>query len=200
LTVGKGTSDMMFPFAVTLFSHAVAERLRAAVGEEALSKGTSAATDWGFRTMLNAIAHAERHALSENARARGAQLEQLLREGLKGCSAVRDVRVFGLLAGIELAIDGGVRRILRRILPSLYLLGFLNHARLPLLAGFCQYEPHVLKLTPPLSVTADEIEQICETLCTVLQTPLGRHLSAAATAIARSRFSARRTEVRHVAR
>jgi hypothetical protein len=47
----------------------------------------------------------------------------------------------------------------------------LRHPSFPLFAGYCQYEPHVLKLTPPLSITDDEIRQACETLIDVLRRP-----------------------------
>jgi acetylornithine/succinyldiaminopimelate/putrescine aminotransferase len=50
----------------------------------------------------------------------------------------------------------------------------LRDPRFPLLAGFCQYEPNVLKLTPPLSVTEDEVRSICQTLSVVLRQSLSR--------------------------
>ena len=48
----------------------------------------------------------------------------------------------------------------------------LRHADFPVLAGFCQYEPNVLKITPPLNVSPDEIRQACATIIDVLRRPL----------------------------
>jgi hypothetical protein len=59
-------------------------------------------------------------------------------------------------------------------LAALYLLAMLRHERSPLLAGFCQYEPNTLKITPPLNVSPEEIERACETIIDVLSRPLGR--------------------------
>ena len=74
----------------------------------------------------------------------------LLNQGLASSRVVRDVRVFGLLIAIELKIEGWPRRWLRKRLASLYLLGMLRHDSFPVFAGFCQYEPNVIKITPPL--------------------------------------------------
>ena len=47
-----------------------------------------------------------------------------------------------------------------------------------MLAGFCQYEPNVLKITPPLNVSPDEIRQACATIVDVLRRPLHKVLAA----------------------
>jgi hypothetical protein len=45
--------------------------------------------------------------------------------------------------------------------------------------GFCQCEPNVLKLTPPLTVTHEEIRAVCATIGEVLRRPLYRLLVTA---------------------
>jgi acetylornithine/succinyldiaminopimelate/putrescine aminotransferase len=50
----------------------------------------------------------------------------------------------------------------------MYLLELLRENRFPMLVGFCQYEPHVLKLTPPLSITDTEVDEASRTLADVL--------------------------------
>jgi hypothetical protein len=52
--------------------------------------------------------------------------------------------------------------------------------------GFCQYEPHVLKFTPPLTITGDEVERVCETIVTVLRRPSHQLLPPFLGAMARS--------------
>src|SRR5262249_61479671 len=65
----------------------------------------------------------------------------------------------------------------RRRLSSLYLLGLFPHRRYPVLVGFCQYEPNVLKITPALTVTSEEIREVCATITDVLRRPLHRLLA-----------------------
>jgi hypothetical protein len=171
---------MMFPFALTLYSEAVQARLGAAQAglPEAIRKRY--AYDWGYKTVLNVLAQAEATRVSERVRERGAQFAELLSQALSSCAAVRSVRVHGLLIAIELDTGSWLRRRLKKGLTWLYLLGMIRHKSFPLFAGFCQYEPNVLKLTPPLSITPDEVRQVCATIASVLRTPLPELLLSAA--------------------
>jgi 4-aminobutyrate aminotransferase-like enzyme len=109
----------------------------------------------------------------------GALYAELLGAGLATCKIVRDVRVFGLLIGIELDMERWPHRWLRKHLSSLYLLSMLRHVDFPVLAGLCQYEPNVLKITPPLSVSPDEVRRSCATIIDVLGRPLHQVVAAA---------------------
>ena len=174
LLLGKATSDMMFPFALTLYSAAV-EKMLASSGSgitEVIRKGYS--YDQGFQTVLNVLRLAEQADLSRQVSDAGALFDQLLREGLDSSQRVREVRVFGLLIGIELETGCWPRSWLQKRLSSLYLFSMLRHATFPVFAGFCQYEPNVLKITPPLDVTPDEIRQACATIVDVLERPLSK--------------------------
>jgi acetylornithine/succinyldiaminopimelate/putrescine aminotransferase len=174
LTVGKGTSDMMFPLALTLYSEAVEERLheRECLLPDAIRARYGYET--GLRTLLSTLRRAEEECLPDRVRERSDLFARLLGAGLRDCPLVREVRCFGLLIGIELDTRGRSHRWLKKLVGQLYLLALLNHKTFPLLIGYCQYEPNVLKLTPPLSVTEDEIHQICATLSSVLHRPLSR--------------------------
>ena len=119
--------------------------------------------------MLSTLRHAKQTNLDQTVRERGEQFTELLAIELQSCNNVKDVRNFGLLIGIELDVGRGIFPWLSRLLPKLYLLGLLTHETFPLLMGFCQYEPQVLKLTPPLSVTNEEVKQICSTIGAVLR-------------------------------
>jgi hypothetical protein len=55
----------------------------------------------------------------------------------------------------------------------------LRHPRFPVLAGFCQYEPNVLKLTPSLTAAPEDIRAACATVVEVLRKPLPRLLAGA---------------------
>jgi acetylornithine/succinyldiaminopimelate/putrescine aminotransferase len=171
LTVGKGTSDMMFPFSVTLYSEQVRQKLAAAKID--LPEVIRARFDYefGYKTLLNVLDRVEEANLPERVRRSGTLFEAILTDGLRECPSVRDVRVFGLLLAIELDTRRWLRRWLGKRSGPLYVLHLLRHPSFPLFAGYCQYEPHVLKLTPPLSITEDEVRQTCSTLIDVLRRP-----------------------------
>jgi acetylornithine/succinyldiaminopimelate/putrescine aminotransferase len=186
LTIGKGTSDMMFPFAATLYSSRVADGLRACKAHLPEALRSRFDYEFGYKTLINVLDQAAAAQAEEHVRQCGEQFARLLGEGLAGCKAVRDVRVFGLLIGIELDTQRWPRRWLGNQQGPLVALNLLGHAAFPLLCGFCQYEPHVLKLTPPLSITLDEIPRVCDTLVSVLRRPVHKLLPALVRAQARA--------------
>ena len=108
---------------------------------------------------------------AQRVREAGELFARRLGEGLRGCRAVRDVRVFGLLIGIELDTSAGPRKWFRKQAGSLYVMNLLKHKPFPVFVGYCQYEPHVLKLTPPLSITTEEVERVCAAVVAVLRRP-----------------------------
>jgi acetylornithine/succinyldiaminopimelate/putrescine aminotransferase len=178
LLLGKGTSDMMFPFSLTLYSDAVAGMLaRRGLGlTEAIKRRYG--YELGYKTVVNVLRWAEEQALSEQVSNAGEAFDRLLRTGLAPIDNVRAVRVFGLLIAIELDARTWPRRWLGKRLAALYLLAMLRHERFPVLAGFCQHEPNTLKITPPLNVRPEEIVQACNTIVDILKRPLHRVLLA----------------------
>jgi acetylornithine/succinyldiaminopimelate/putrescine aminotransferase len=171
LTIGKAVCDMMFPFALTLYSAAVERRLDAVQPDLAPCLRRRLGHDLGYRTVLNVLTRARETGLAERVAEAGALFSALFKDGLASCKAVREVRVHGLLIGIELDTTRWPRRWFRRWLGSFYLLGMLRHRPFPVLIGFCQYEPNVLKLTPPLTITPTEVRQVCATITAVLKLP-----------------------------
>jgi acetylornithine/succinyldiaminopimelate/putrescine aminotransferase len=169
LTVGKGVSDMMFPFAVTLYSGGIREKLEARSPDLPRVLRSRADYEFGYRTLLNTLDQARAGGIAEQVEESGALFASLLSEALGSCPAVRDVRVFGMLIAIELDASASFRKWFRKQAPFLYILNMLRHRSFPLLIGFCQYEPNVLKLTPPLSITRAEIEAVCATIVDVLR-------------------------------
>jgi acetylornithine/succinyldiaminopimelate/putrescine aminotransferase len=186
LVLGKGTSDMMFPFALVLYSTAVRERLDRAAPDLPEAIRRRYGYEYGYRTVLNVLRRAEEPRLSERVAESGALFARLLREGLAGCPAVREVRAFGLLIGVELDSARRLRRWFRKRLFWFYLLGMLRHPRYPVLAGFCQYEPNVLKITPALTAAPADIREAAATITEVLRRPFYRLLAAAAGGLVRS--------------
>ncbi|HLN28741.1 MAG TPA: aminotransferase class III-fold pyridoxal phosphate-dependent enzyme [Gemmataceae bacterium] len=185
LTLGKGVSDMMFPFSLTLLSGEVQERLDKRLPEWTTDVRNKFGYEWGYKTVLNTLVRAREWRLPEKVVEAGQLFSKLLSERLADSKVVRDIRVHGLLIAIELDTTGWPRRWFKKRLSSFYLLSMLNHRPFPLLIGYCQYEPHVLKLTPPLSITPDEIRQVCETIETVLNRPFYKVLATALSTLAR---------------
>lgn len=178
LLLGKGTSDMMFPFALLLYSAGVQEKLARAGSDLPAALRQRYGYDFGFRTVLNVLRRADELALAQRVPESGALFAQLLGEGLASCLAVREVRVFGLLIGIELDVTRWPRRWFRKRLFWFYLYSLLRHDRFPVLVGFCQYEPNVLKITPSLTVAPREIRAACASITDVLTRPFHQLLLA----------------------
>src|SRR5262249_34646411 len=150
LVVGKGASDMMFPFALMLYSAAVQAKLDRVGSDLPDAIRRRYGYEFGYRTVLNVLRLADKMGLAERVAESGELFDQLLNDGLASCKAVRDVRVYGLLIGIELEAERWPRRWFRKRLFWFYLYAMLRHRRYPVLVGYCQYEPNVLKITPPL--------------------------------------------------
>jgi acetylornithine/succinyldiaminopimelate/putrescine aminotransferase len=192
LTVGKGTSDMMVPFALTLYSDTVREQLAATCPGLPAAVRERQAYDWGYKTVLNVLDQAAAQRLPERVAEASALFEALLTDGLASCRAVRAVRVHGLLIAIELNANGLARRLLKKGMTWAYLAALLRDPSFPLFAGFCQYEPTVLKLTPPLTITPDEVQRVCATLVSVLRSPSYKVVSSAVRALVGSYARRRR--------
>jgi acetylornithine/succinyldiaminopimelate/putrescine aminotransferase len=195
LTLGKGTSDMMFPFALTLYSSAIQNRLDAAQPELTTAIRKELGYEWGWKSVFNVLRFAEKVGLQKQVEEASALFSELLRSRLMSCKNVRDVRVHGLLIGIECDTARWPNRWLGKRASSLYLLRMLRDRLFPLLIGYCQYEPHVLKLTPPLTVTPDEVRRICDTIATAVNGSSVRLFATAAVALAKS-FLRRNTKER----
>ncbi len=174
LVIGKGVSDMMFPFALVLYSDKVRAHLEQSGSDLPAELRDRHGYEWGACTALNVLRQAEALNLAKRVTAAGEQMKRQLTGGLSDCRAVREVRVFGQLVGIELTTRGWSKRRLRKRLFWFYLSSMLRHRRFPVLVGFCQYEPHVLKITPPLNATDAELLQMCATVIDVLHRPFLR--------------------------
>ncbi len=163
---------MMLPFALTLYHDSLAEMISARCPDLTEWMHEKYANQYAYQILAGTLRRAVASKLELEVESKGKLMGALLRQKLKGCPAVREIRSFGLLTGIELSIKGFPNRLMIKRIVSLYLLQMLKHRRFPLLTGYCQYEPHVLKLTPPLSVTEAEIHSITDTISDVLHASL----------------------------
>jgi acetylornithine/succinyldiaminopimelate/putrescine aminotransferase len=177
--IGKGTSDMIFPFALLLYSAEVQAKLNQLGSHLAEQLRRRYDYEFGYRTVLNVLQQGEKLGLTKRVAEAGALFKCLLQQEVAGNKAVREVRTYGLLIGIELDADRWPQRWFRKRLYSVYLFSMLRHRRYPVLVGFCQYEPNVLKITPPLTIGAEEVHQVCATIGEVLRRPFVRLLASA---------------------
>jgi acetylornithine/succinyldiaminopimelate/putrescine aminotransferase len=178
LLLGKATTDMMFPCALTLFSSKVRAMLDRHGSDLAGSIKKRYGYEHAYRTVVNVLRLGEKMNMSRRVADSSALFAELLEAGLASSKIVREVRVFGLLIGIELDTRRWPQRWLHKRLSSFYLFSMLRHEHFPFLAGFCQYEANVLKITPPLNASLNEIRQACATIVDVLNRPLRMVLAA----------------------
>jgi acetylornithine/succinyldiaminopimelate/putrescine aminotransferase len=188
VSMGKATSDMMFPFAFTLFNDKVLERVERQQPDLIPLIRPQYDYDLGYRTVANTLRRAGENDLEDQIRRAGKRFAEQLHAALDGCSAVKEVRVFGLLIAIELSTEGGLRAKLQKMLFRLYFAALLRDRRFPMIIGFCQYKPNILKFTPPLSTTPEESDQLVGTLKRVMHTPLPLLVVKAAGLIVRSKL------------
>ena len=155
---------MLFPFSLTLYSGRVHERLQQ-LGNclpERLQQQYGYET--GYRAVLNTLRRWEKQPVQTHVETAGTQYAEQLQRLLPTHPRVTDVRAFGLLIGIELNVRQTLTARLGLKPAQLYLLQMMQHRDFPLLMGYCQYEPHILKFTPPLTVTPDEIRNSVKTI------------------------------------
>ncbi|KAJ3676351.1 hypothetical protein LUZ60_003763 [Juncus effusus] len=89
----------------------------------------------------------------ENVKSKGVYLQSLLREKLRGCERVREIRGMGLIVGIEL--DCGAEQLVGNC---------RERGVLVLTAG----KGNVVRLVPPLVITEEELEFGVEVICECL--------------------------------
>jgi adenosylmethionine-8-amino-7-oxononanoate aminotransferase len=155
LVLGKGITGGYLPMSATVASDAVfASFLGADLSEKTLYHGHS----YGGNALAAAVALRHLRLVEEwdvlaNVRARSGQLRALLDERLAGHPAVKEIRLQGLMGGVELAPPGDGLRWGRRVCAAATRRGVLLR---PL--------GDVVVLMPMLTTTADEVERIVDAL------------------------------------
>jgi adenosylmethionine-8-amino-7-oxononanoate aminotransferase len=159
MCVGKGITGGYLPMSATVASERVFDAFRGPdLSERTLYHGHS----YGGNALAAAVAlkHLELirepHVL-ENVRARSAQLAQLLDARVSPHPLVRDVRIAGLMCAVELDSTGR-ERFARRVCAAMVRRGVLSRSL-----------GDNVTLVPPLTITAEEIERIVETLADSLR-------------------------------
>ncbi len=131
LLLGKATSDMMFPLALTLYSATVQAMLERNGSDLADVIKRRYGYAHGYETVINVLRMAGERDISRQVAEAGAQFANLLHAGFGQSKAVRDVRVFGLLIGIELDADRWPGRWLRKRSLDIVLVKHAAASRVP---------------------------------------------------------------------
>ncbi|HMF81767.1 MAG TPA: adenosylmethionine--8-amino-7-oxononanoate transaminase [Acidimicrobiia bacterium] len=155
LCLGKGLTGGYLPQSVTVSGQQVFD---AFLGPDLSSRTLYHGHSYGGNALACAVARRHLELLRErdvlaNVRARSAELRDLFDERLVSHSAVREVRLQGLMGGIELAPPGAELRWGRRVCSAAVQRGVLLR---PL--------GDVVVVMPPLTITSAELHRIVDAL------------------------------------
>ena len=92
-----------------------------------------------------------------NVRARSAQLRDVLSHRVGCRAAVADIRVCGLMAGVQISAASGGARLARQICAAMVQRGVLSRSL-----------GDIITLVPPLTTTAPEIDRMVDALAGAL--------------------------------
>jgi|SRR5581483_10928757 len=159
LCLGKGLTGGYLPMSVTVASDRV---YRAFLGEDLSERTLYHGHSFGGNALAAAVARRHLELIDEwdvlaNVKARAGQLDRLLSARVAPSPAVREVRQRGLMTGIELDPPSDRLRWGRRVSAACVRRGVLIR---PL--------GDVIVIMPPLTVTADEVERIVDTVAAAI--------------------------------
>jgi adenosylmethionine-8-amino-7-oxononanoate aminotransferase len=159
MTIGKGLTGGYLPMSATVASDRVHQAfLGPDLSERTFYHGHSySGNALAASVALRHLALYDEWGVLANVRARAATLARLAGERLTESPAVADVRLCGLMGGVELAPPAGGSRWGRRVCAAAVRRGVLLR---PL--------GDVVVVMPPLTVTDPEIERIVDALATAI--------------------------------
>jgi adenosylmethionine-8-amino-7-oxononanoate aminotransferase len=159
LCLGKGITGGYLPMSATVASQRVFDAfIGADLSDRTLYHGHS----YGGNALAAAVALRHLQLIGEwdvlaNVRDRSRQLGGLLRDRVRGRGVVRDVRVCGLMAAVELEPVAGAR-LARAVCAEMVRRGVLSRSL-----------GAMITIVPPLTITAPEIDRIVDTLVDAIE-------------------------------
>ncbi len=176
LVLGKALGGGMVPVSAAVTTPEIHDRAYGRFDRFDLHGSTFSGWTLGCRVAIATLALIEEQGLAAAARARGEQLVERLRDAIGSHPFVKGVRGRGLLVAIELGPTKG-SGLLGRLLPGVVdvlskrVFGQWLALRLlerGVLAQPASQQWNVLKLSPPLTVTEEEIDRVVATIADVL--------------------------------
>jgi adenosylmethionine-8-amino-7-oxononanoate transaminase len=164
LCLGKGLTGGYLPMSATVASDDV---YRAFLGEDLGPQTFYHGHSYGGNALAAAVALRHLQLLEErdvltNVRARSTELRTLLAERIEPLEQVRDVRLEGLMGGVELHAAEGERRA-REVCKAAVARGLLLRSL-----------GDVIVLMPPLTVTGAELRRIVDLLVEAIEETIAR--------------------------
>jgi adenosylmethionine-8-amino-7-oxononanoate aminotransferase len=159
LCLGKGISGGFAPLAALLCRRHIADAFWGDVSENPgfVEGHTFEGNPIACAVGLAVLDEIQRRDLCDNARRMGQRLRDGL-EGMRRHGIIGDIRGKGLFLGIELVRDTATKQ------PFVPPIGVQLGRRALRNGLLTRFDPHWLALGPPLTVTADEVDQIIEIL------------------------------------
>jgi adenosylmethionine-8-amino-7-oxononanoate aminotransferase len=159
LCLGKGITGGYLPMSATVATQRVFDAfIGADLSEATLYHGHS----YGGNALAAAVALRHLQLIHEwdvlaNVRARSAQLRDALSRRVGCRTAISDVRVCGLMAGVQVGATAGGARLARQVCAAMVQRGVLSRSL-----------GDIITLVPPLTTTTPEIDRIVDALAGAL--------------------------------
>lgn len=188
VTLGKGLGGGVHALAAMLTSTELFERAYGARGDAALHTTSFGGLGEACAVGIESVALAADPATLERTRALSQRFDGRLRAlAARHPTVVRGVRGRGLFRGLEITLDRGV---LARLLSDdsdlahngevLFAIAVVRalFQRHDVLAHFCESDPRILHLMPPLSIEERELDRVADALDAFFDTSLVRTLAS----------------------
>lgn len=158
MSFAKGITSGYFPLGGSVATAEVADVFSGGPEKTWSHMYTYSAHPGGAAAALKNLEIVEREGLVENARIRGEQLHDRLEEMKEKHQMVGDVRGVGLIQGIEFVAD---RKTKQHFDPSLRINARLTE-KLIEKGVWIRVPAYIVPLAPPLTITADELDGLCD--------------------------------------
>ena len=158
VSLGKGITSGYFPLGASLATTQVADVFSGGPEKSWSHMYTYSAHPGGVAAALKNLEIVERENLMENARLRGEQLRDRLLEMKDKHPIVGDARGTCLIQGLEIVKD---RETKEHFDPKLRVNARLTE-KLRERGVWVRVPPFILPFAPPLTITADELDELCD--------------------------------------
>jgi putrescine aminotransferase len=165
LVLGKSLGGSMVPLSATLTSRELQQKAYGSQAKFDLHGTTYSGNAFACRVGLEVLKQVQQQGLAERSARLGASLLDMLRRALAGHPLVREVRGAGLLVGIELgptdsgffqrAFSGVVESVSEKVFGQWLAVRLLERG---ILCQPASQHWNVLRLEPPLTISAAELE------------------------------------------